>query len=387
MRSIAILLVAAVSLEAQEPRPSRLTGSGERLSAAFISIGALRELVDGRVVVIDRGERTVSIGDFATQRATPVSRQGAGPLEYLQPRGAFGLPDGSTLISDPANGRFLRLSPDGRPLGPWRATRSASQQGTMLNLSAAWDARASDALGRLYFEVLPGPLQPRQLVTVPIVRMDLEAQRMDTVASYTLTADMQSPQATPGGRGRAIIRPRAWPPRPEWGVAPNGNVALVTPTPYRVSSISKGQRTDGPPVVVQELRVSDADRAAFTEATLRGRRGPSSPGAELPRPANAPPPTRKVGGEPLFPEVMPPFTGRDAVHVSPDGRTWVTRSSHASDSAAVIDVFGPGGRLEARIELPPHRRLLGFSASRLYLAFRDEDDLEFLERYPRSRER
>lgn len=379
---IACVVAAA---HVQEPRPTLLAGPAERLSTAFTSVDALQELRDGRVVVVDGAERSVSIGDFATQRVTQVSRRGSGPLEYLQPRRVFGLPDGGMLVSDPANGRFLRLSAEGRVLGPWQPTSGRGQQSTMMNLSAAWDARAVDARGRLYYEVLPGPLQAGQSVSVPVVRMDLDANAVDTVARYQLSAEMQTLVPTPGERGTAIIRHRAWPSRPEWSAAPNGSITLVSPSPYRLSLVMNGRTSEGPAVTVQPVRVTAADRSAFLAALRREPRGPSSPGAEPPRPAGAPRPTRKQGGAPLFPDVMPPFSGRDAVHTAPDGRVWVARAGHATDTVQVIDVFGASGQLEERIALPPHRSLLSFSESRVYLVYRDADDLEYIERYLRPR--
>jgi len=47
----------------------------------------------------------------------------------------------------------------------------------------------------------------------------------------------------------------------------------------------------------------------------------------------------------------------------------------------VVDVFDTDGRLIERIALPPSRRLLAIGADYIYLAFRDMDDLEFVERY------
>jgi len=387
MRVLTFLLASAGAVaNAQEPRPNVLAGTAERLSTAFTSVDALEELRDGRVIVVDGRERSVSIGDFATQRVATVSRRGSGPVEYLQPRRVFRLPDGGLLVSDPANARFLRLAPDGRELGPWQAVNGRGRQNTMTNLSAAWDARAVDARGRLYYELLPGPLRAGQSVSVPILRMDPDAKSVDTVAGYTMTPEMQTRVASEGGRGVAIIRSRAWPSRPEWAVAPNGTVALVHPAPYRLSLITNGRQQDGPPVTVPPVRVTEADRSAFTDAESRVPRGPSSPaGSEPPRPAGTPPPTRKQGGAPLFPDVMPPFSGRDAVHAAPDGRVWVSRSGHATDTVQVIDVFGANGQLEERIALPPRRRLLSFSESRVYLVYRDADDLEYVERYLRPR--
>ena len=381
MRQLVMLVLCASAASAQEPRPLPFRGSGERLPQGFTSVSAVTPLPDGRVVVVDAAERTVSVGDFPAKLVHVISRRGSGPLEYLQPRRVFSLANGETLVSDPANARFLRLSADGRALGPWQAVSGPGQQRSMENLSATWDARAIDKDDRLYFELLPSPLKPGASATVPIVRLDPARGRADTVARYALESEMQTQSATSGGRGTAIIRPRAWPARPEWVVSSSGTVVIINAAPYRVSFINNGQRLDGPPIVVTPLRVTDADRSAFSEAVQRQPRGPSSPGPQPPRPAGAPPPTRKQAGAPIFPETFPPFSGRDAVHLAPSGRVWVSRSLHATDSVQVVDVFDTDGRLIERIALPPSRRLLAIGADFIYLAFRDMDDLEFVERY------
>lgn len=376
-------LVAVLSLTQQNPPPVPLTGKTQRLAQAFSSIDALAELPDGRLVLVDGKDRTVWLGDLASGRVTQVSRRGSGPLEYQQPGAAFALRDGNVVVADPGNARFLKLSADGRVLGTWRPVNGAGREQELANLAVVWDARAIDAQGRLYYEVLPPPLEPGHSAMVPIIRYDFDNARSDTVARSSLAAEMFSLVRTPGPPGTAIIRRRAWPARPEWAVAPSGSVAIVRPSPYSVSFVEGTARRDGPAIPVQSMNVTEADRLAVTEAMRRAPRGPSSPNSEPPRPANAPPPTRKNAGAPVFPDLLPPFSGRQSVRAGPDGRIWVTRLGHVTDSIQVVDVFGVDGRIAQRVLLPPRRHILALTTAYIYLVYRDPDDLEYVERVAR----
>src|SRR5262245_27073561 len=120
MRVVTLLAMCVVVGQAQEVRTTSIAGVNQRLPRGFTSVDAVRELRDGRVVIVDRREPTVIVGDFSTKRTATVSRIGSGPLEFLRPQNAFALASGEILVPDPGNARFLRLLPNGEPAGMWR---------------------------------------------------------------------------------------------------------------------------------------------------------------------------------------------------------------------------------------------------------------------------
>ncbi|MEJ2484053.1 MAG: hypothetical protein P8049_13325 [Gemmatimonadota bacterium] len=81
-----------------------------------------------------------------------------------------------------------------------------------------------------------------------------------------------------------------------------------------------------------------------------------------------------------WPDTKPAFAPRGTL-VDYAGRVWVRRYVKAGEPQ-LYDVFGPAGRRSGRVELPPGRRLLGFSRDYVYLARTDELDFQWLERYP-----
>ncbi|MGH7712382.1 MAG: hypothetical protein ACREOG_13920 [Gemmatimonadaceae bacterium] len=381
------ILASGGALCAQSPRRLNLDAPDATLSRPFTRITALRELPDGRLLVADDREGEMVVADLRAQSVTAVGRRGQGPGEYLRPLGLIALPDGRTLLQDPGNARFLTLDANGRIHGavaPQRAAAS-SKPNTMLGLSIAWDIRGSDRLGRVYFEQLPpAQLRPAEVTTVPIVRWDVERRVLDTVASYRLTEAMLSQSVQSGKPGEVLVRPRAWVARPQWTVSPNGAIAIVEPHPYRVVWIDASGRRTGTPVPYTAQPVTEADREWYLdELGAAQSRSRASRGAPEPRRPGTAQPTMKRGGTPIFPAVFPAFVGRDAVRIDPDGAVWVARAASVTDSTPVYDVFDGAARRHTQAHLRAQSRIVGFGARAIYVARRDSDDLEYLERYRR----
>ena len=80
-----------------------------------------------------------------------------------------------------------------------------------------------------------------------------------------------------------------------------------------------------------------------------------------------------------WPDHMAPFdNGR--INVDRVGRAWVRRNAPAGH-AATYDVFGADAELITTVVLPDGRRLIGFGADVLYVAYNDPFDLVYLEKY------
>ncbi len=387
----ALLITACTSNDAiQEPDVIRLAGPAQRLDHGFSSIHSVLELNDGRVLVTDEKDRDAYIADFRANNVAQIARKGEGPLEYSQPLGAFRSPDGTIIIQDPGNSRFLVLAADGVPAGTWQPEEqgvSAESPKASLAFQLAFEARAIDSLGRIYFETAPKPVEEGQSSSIPIVRFDRISGRIDTAAIYTLTADMQPTVVERDGQGNMTIHPRVWPPRVQWTVTHSGAVAVVRPDPYSVALVHNRVSVEGKAVPVEPLPVSAADRAAVAEDDARiSATAGAKPGAMITE-GHAPrsmAPAKKSRGSPIIPETKPPFLGRDAVRADPDGRIWVRRSRDVSDSQEVHDVFASDGNRAERIALPLGRQLIAFSDNYIYLTHFNDVDLEFIERYPRT---
>lgn len=340
------LIVAVAVLGGVQSVPERtLPAATLEFREAFTGIGSVRELSDGRVLVLDREDKMVNLVDLARSSSTPVGRQGGGPGEYKSPSRLIPLRGDTTVLVDPGLQRSIVISPSGV------AGDVLLNAGEMV--SAPGGARvpqAADALGRLYFTA-SGFAPGADLSTLPdsvlLLRLDRRTGRVDTLARLK--------QARPnilidreGSRIKSVnIRKVPFMPHDDWAVFPDGRVILVRTDPFRIDQrAAGGALTRGPRIAYLPIPVVEADRGAAIDP---------------------------------LPKFKPPFDG-PSTFLAPDGRVWVRRTTAAADSTARYDVFDASGRVSSRVSLPPRTRIAGFGKASIYVVRRDEDDLEYLGR-------
>lgn len=383
MRSMMACAAAAAlfTAPAAGQTPAKL-GKPTEFPEPFTQITAVRELPGGKVLVTDRADKVVQILDFQSGSATRVGREGQGPGEYALPSALIPIPGGKTLLQDLLNRRFLEIGPDGTTGAT--VALPASGTGPGAGMAIAMGGTLGDAKGNLYLQAppfVPGNMgvQPD---SVPILRWDRAQPALDTVA--WIGVPKANVRAT-GGAGQmrlTVGTARVFEPQEAWGVAADGSVARVTPAPYRVLwyPASGGKALAGAEVPWTPIKVTEADRQAAIEARKRARpvmvafgtggaRAPSVPNVALP--------------DLEFADTKPPFSGPNAVLVSPEGEVWVQKNQRAGVSAPLYDVFDRSGRLVRQVTLSPRSRVLGFGQGTVYVARMDEDDLQYLQRYAR----
>ena len=361
-------------------------------AAPFTSVGGVRELTDGRVVLVDRGEKSIQLLDLATGRTTRIGHEGGGPNEFRQPMSVLPLPGDSSVVFDAGNLRYLVIAPNGTVARTFSTMRGEQPDMRLLNAGGA------DAAGNLYF--LDRGLRlpsPGSAVSGPpggdgrgtVLRFD---RRTGTVAEVVpLELAVPKIQSSGGSSNRRVtVRAGAAPfeAQDSWAVGLDGRVAVVRHDPFRVEWVApNGQRVTGPTLAYQRIPVTAQDKAEWRErqrtasggmtmaVTVGGPGGGGVQSGAVPRGAMAPPP------EPdSWPEVKPPFLG-NAASVAPDGNVWVLRTAAAGDDVPHYDVFDGYGRLTSRIALPARTRLVGFGRRSVYLVRTDENDLQYLARY------
>lgn len=388
MRSVvSVVLALALTGPATAQQQVSLTRPDAVFEEPFTQVRGLRELPDGRVIVSDMMDKIVQIVDFRAGTGTRIGGEGQGPGEYNFPRGVWAMPDGGSILQDMGNQRFLVIDPSGkvtRSVTPPRPAPTTGPGGRQVVMGGLMDVRGVDTRGRVYHQGSAFSLDGSSgLDSVPIMRWDIGTGRIDTVA-WKAVPPAARPQVTrSAGGANMTVRvgmSRAWPAEPQWGVAPDGRIAVVTPEPYRVTWIGpSGGATAGPAVPVTPIRVTEADKKAFREARSRTRPVVMAFGGGGARPPNVSLPTE----DPEWPETKPPFSGQDAVMVTPEGEVWVERTRSASDNTPRYDVFDGAGRLTKVVTLRPRSRVVGFGKEVAYVARADEDDLQYLERFRR----
>jgi hypothetical protein len=354
-----------------------LTSPTAELAEGFTSLQGVRELADGRVLTIEACEQVLKLVDFAAGSASQVGRTGSGPGEYRNTSRLLALAADSSAIYDVGNRRYLIILPDGTPgatfAEPPRAARVANGRVAAIGFSPT----QSDAQGRLYareFGLLEaGPTLVRA-ESVAVERWDRRLARRDTLAFQ------RSLRPGPVELGAPEV---PFLTGVQWAVAPDGRVALLDPADYHVELVGPARaRTVGKPIPFQPIRVTEAHKQQWREERkpLCGRRSVS-----MPRPGGGSvtvemqPPKEPTE----WPEVLPPFlTG--AALFAPDGILWVKRTA-AAGAPVTYDLVDARGVVVRQVVLPKRTRLLGLGRTSLYLVRSDEDDLQYLQRYPLPR--
>jgi hypothetical protein len=359
--------VALTKPEAQHPEP-------------FTQVRSVRELPSGRVLVSDMRDKVVQLVDFAAGTATKVGREGQGPGEYALPTILYPMPNGITWLHDLMGRRFLSIDANGKPGESIPIPGGVG--GRMVGLGMG--GGGADQAGRIYSQAPPfdmdGPAAGPPDST-PITRWQPGRTGAETVAW------IKGPKAqVSGGRGSGRFEVRlgdskVFTPQEAWGVAEDGSVARVLPSPYQVIWYRAGAKpSPGTVVPYTPLAVTEADKQQVIEARKKmrpmmiaiggpGARSGPAPNVQLPPPE--------------FEDTKPPFFGENAVMVAPEGEVWVLRTRPARDRTPSYDVFDRAGKVARRVTLNPDRRVIGFGKGVVYVVRTDEDDLQYLERYRR----
>jgi len=383
-------IAAAGSAEAQQK--ASLDKPTAEYAESFTTISSIRELPSGKVLVADRSDKIVQLVDLLAGSAIKVGREGSGPGEYALPIALVPLPDGTTLVLDPLNRRFLSVSADGKPGAFMDLPRPPSNgPGGPVMMIGGFDVRGVDAKGRIYFQAAPFGPNGTTLDSVAILRWDRSNADMDTVAYVKLPAGSASATSSGGNMRVMIGGGKRFTPAEAWGVAGDGRVARVLPEPYRVVWVAGPSRmAAGPVVPYTPMKVTEADKQEFIEAQKKNRPmmitmgGPGGGGGG--RVATG------GGGNiqvppPEFADTKPPFVagpgGGGTVLVAPEGEVWVLRTRPAGDKIPTYDVFDATGKLAKKVSLKPNSRVAGFGKGVVYVVRTDDDDLQYLQRFAR----
>lgn len=383
--ALAFCGVLIPSLLSGQPTARPLPAPTAELGEPFSSVAGLRELSDGRVVVLDSRERAVWMTDAAFRTLSKVGREGSGPGEYTRPAALAALPADTTWIVDGGNRRTLVLAPNGTFTRDEPSVTIRPSEGVTYTLAP----RGTDAQGRLYAALPLGLIDrgPNDRGETPIVRYDRRTTRLDTVASFVDPTRVRvTPTATQPVRGTGGgIRLGAgsggvgYAGKDEWTVGPDGAVAIVRSNPYRVDwKLPNGALQQGKGVSYPKVPVGDAEKEELLDE-LRSRGGGTitTRGADGRTQTQTLPPSAPQS----WAKLKPPFVANTAI-AAPNGTLWVQRSAPAGERMVSWDVFDRTGTIVTRILMPRRARVVGFGRGTVYVARYDDDDLMHVARYP-----
>ena len=377
---LALVLVLTLTRSVVAQEGSRLVATeppGAELPYEFSQISRVFELRDGRVIVLDRLDGNVRLADLRTGVSSLLGRTGNGPREYRAPHDLIPLGGDSVGVVDGTQRRVLVITSDGGLGGFVPPMARHPGTGAMIEL------RAADARGWLYGN--GGPLQRTAAGSLefsdssPILRWKPASETGEVIAHYY---SPPPPGASIIASGHVVQKPGAVPalsPVTMWMVGPDGRIAVVSGSPYRVQFIEPdGSRRMGPVIPFDRVAVNDSVKNAVQSDASRPQMMVMYEKGGATTTARSVPPGFQVTN---WATHVPPFRFDGLIAFAPNGTLWVQRTTFRREGGR-YDLIGADGSLIDRVRLPEGHRIVGFGRDAMYVVRRDADDLEFLQRRP-----
>ncbi len=337
---------------------SPLPAPTDILNAEFSTVSAVRELSDGRLLVIDERERRLLVVDWRNGTTRVVGREGRGVGEYTEPRVLFSIGADSSLLPDPRSGRWLLLAGDS-------ITGQVTGDAPVLR-AIRGSPRGADGHGNVF------GLEPRLAGGVPrldsllLIRAVRASAKVDTLATvlarpvtFTASGTIDPTKPTP-----IVSNPLS--AGEQIAVFPDGWVAIARRSPYRVEWIEpNGRRLPGAPLPDERIAVNDREKrvALDAEARLTGR------------------PPRDLDAVGDWPTTVPPFLATPLL-AALDGTLWIRRTQTAANPQVRYDVVDRRGAIVRVVTLDLSERIVGFGRGSVFTTRADADGIEVLRRHP-----
>ena len=432
----ALLLGGALAPAARAQQPSsrpalRPLGPTLATSDAMSAVSAVQALPGGRLLVNDPAKRRVVLLDSMLKQVAVVADTTAATKNAYggQNGGLIPFRGDSALFVDPQSLSMLVIDPAGKIARIMAAPRAND---VFFLLGGPMGNPGFDAKGRLVYRMMGmgprgGPRAPGQPMTppvfpdsVPIVRYDLTARKLDTAAFVKVYAPKFSVVQEEGGGMRMSSFINPLPEVDDWAILRDGTIAILRKD-YHVDFIdADGQRTSGPKIPFEWQRLTDSMKVAIIDSSkaafermraggpgagpggnqvviASGPGGPppgGAPGGAVPmiviredggggggapprrggaageRRAEGPPPMSFVQPNEL-PDYRPAFAN-GSVRADAEGKLWVRIIPPKPASGPEYDVIDRTGKLVDRVVLPAGTTIAGFAPGGIvYLGVRD----------------
>lgn len=422
-RFYSLLLVSTVATAATaqsiKPRP---LGAVQSTSKELLGNPTLaRALPGGSVIVNDVARRRLLLLDASLESYTVIADSTSGSATgYGQRPGAL-IPyaGDSTLFLDATAGSFLVIDPAGkvaRVMSPPRPT----DNNFIANFGLGFPG--FDSKGRMVYRtnypIVPGMRRdgtvqvPTRPDSAPLLRVDLDTRRADTVATIRTPRSVSNPITLPNGATSMIQMQLPLPTVDDWAVLSDGTIAIVRGRDYRVDFIhADGTTRASDKIAFDWKRLDDDAKMTVIDSIQKARTaGPQgAPGQTMvfsdgggqrvmmgAGGGGAAMATREVmiagaasaggpGGAAItlplpsisdVPDYVPAFLpvgGQGAARPDADANVWVrTTTPGAAPGNLVYDVINAQGVLVDRVDVPKDMQIIGFAKGGIvYLSQRE----------------
>ena len=373
-------------------------------SEPFSNIASVRELSDGRLLVVQRGPMNgfaramastivrvlapgcgrgsaasdslrnrpeppsarIVIFDAKLMHAESIGHAGTGPNDYQQPEALHAAPADTTLVVDAGRGDMLVIDPAGKITG----SRPVPGGNAALATSGGL---AIDRGGRLLYS--PREQVMRQTAngmeggipdSLSIVAVDLKTGGTMPVAHVRvagMTSVMLPNKSTPGSF-TSRMKSVPFPVVDDWVMMPDGTLAIIRGSDLHIDWIAPdGKIRSTPPIPYARHAVTDSDKVAF----IKAMHATDSMMKKMPTAAMM----SITQVEPdSFPRFKPPFITRGAKAAS-DGTIWIPARIISPAATDGYYVIGPDGKIRELVHFPTGQRLVGFGKGVVYVVYND----------------
>lgn len=421
MIGVGLALVPSLVAAQQRPAVRQLGPIVAKFSDALASLGGLRSLSNGSVLVNDiTGRRLLLldaglsspliIADSTSATASAYSGRTAGLIPYRADSSIFVDPNSmSMLVIDPS-GKIARVMSVPRTQdafflgGPLAASVGFDPVGRLIYRGSPFN-RVGGSLRRRTEGGAAGFAPPDIPDSTPIVRIDLATRKLDTLAFGKIPKiKFDVVQNDNGITITSQVNPL--PTVDDFAVLPDGSLAMLRGQDYHVDYIAPdGTKTSTPKIPFDWQRLTDEDKVAFIDSlkVARARQDSANPtggggtnlggaagggggtpqivvnfgggggGGRRPGPGGAPAANRRPQINFVPPSELPdykPAFFAGSTKADAQGRLWVrTIPTKKIEGGPVYDVIDRKGALVDRVQVPANTTIAGFAADGgVYLA-------------------
>ena len=378
---LAVLSVMLSLGPAQPPRELRLKPATAELSEEFTFIGSVRELSDGRVLITDPREVRVVVASLKTGAVQLIGRKGQGPNEYSGAGTLLPLGSDSSLLVDGLSRRWLlfagaaivaTLPPDTRIIKALKTfARGADERGNVWANNSPREFNQETAK--------PGVTTFGSVDSDFVVRGNRGSGKVDTVTKVRVAVSRQTITANAEGKFQSVSVVR--PPLAvgeEAALFLDGWFAIARLDPYRIDWISPdGRVSKGSAIPVTPIKATKAEKDAYFARQQAARAMQRAGGG------GALPPSLQRELDALrdqFPAEFPPYT--NGIIAGGDGNLWLRHPVSMNYLDYRYDIVNRRGQLAGVLNLGKGERIVTVSKTAVYVAWKDEDDIERLRRHP-----
>jgi len=318
-----------------------------------LSMRSVRELQDGRILVVETGsDSRLVVADFKSGLTLPIGRRGAGPGEYAVGGPIFALSGDSTLMVAGQN-RWIVLFGD-------RIVQTialADYPPIFRSLLVGCDSSG--------FILVREPVRARSDSTIAVLLSRKQIGTKSSLALSNRAEDGYPPD--PRIRGTEVqYSSGPWKSREDAFLFPDGWLAVARMRPYRIDWRSpEGKWILGAPLPVPRVEADEREKRAYLARFPESQR----------------PSGNTSGTVALWPKFVPPFLSSSSLLGTADGKLLVARTPTSDHPEARYDVVNRAGRIERQIILGPADRILGLGVRSVYVSTTDESGIQQIARH------